>query len=79
MKQFCQLDELTHKLLQQAMNKFGLSHRAYHRILKVARTIADLADCVPSKLNTRVRRLGIGNWIEHSKIRIGRIDRLSNR
>jgi magnesium chelatase family protein len=25
------------------MDKFGLSHRAYHRILKLARTIADLA------------------------------------
>ena len=26
------------------MDKFGLSHRAYHRILKLARTIADLAN-----------------------------------
>ena len=31
------------KLLQQAMTKMGLSTRAYYRILKVARTIADLA------------------------------------
>jgi magnesium chelatase family protein len=31
-------------LLDQAANKFGFSARAYHRILKVARTIADLAD-----------------------------------
>jgi magnesium chelatase family protein len=30
-------------LLEQAMDRFGLSHRAYHRILKLARTIADLA------------------------------------
>ncbi len=42
-KQLCQLPEQGHQLLEQAMDKFGLSHRAYHRILKVARTIADLA------------------------------------
>jgi magnesium chelatase family protein len=43
-KQICHLSEQGHQLLEQAMDKFGLSHRAYHRILKVARTIADLAD-----------------------------------
>ncbi|MEY4718384.1 MAG: hypothetical protein RL563_1002 [Pseudomonadota bacterium] len=40
--QFCGLSDAAHKLLEQAMDKFGLSHRAYHRILKLARTIADL-------------------------------------
>ncbi|MGH7900911.1 MAG: YifB family Mg chelatase-like AAA ATPase [Thermodesulfobacteriota bacterium] len=35
-------DEAGHKLLETAINKFGLSARAYDRILKVARTIADL-------------------------------------
>ncbi len=39
----CGLSEQGHRLLEQAMEKFGLSHRAYHRILKLARTIADLA------------------------------------
>ncbi|MEN8260161.1 MAG: YifB family Mg chelatase-like AAA ATPase [Pseudomonadota bacterium] len=43
-KAFCLLDEQGHKLLEQAMDRFGLSHRAYHRVLKLARTIADLAD-----------------------------------
>jgi len=42
-KQFCNLSEPGHRLLEQAMDKFGLSNRAYHRILKLARTIADLA------------------------------------
>lgn len=42
-KQLCVLSEPSHVLLEQAMDKFGLSHRAYHRILKVSRTIADLA------------------------------------
>jgi magnesium chelatase family protein len=43
-KQLCLLTEQGHQLLEQAMDKFGLSHRAYHRILKLARTIADLAE-----------------------------------
>lgn len=42
-KQLCLLSDAGHSLLEQAMDKFGLSHRAYHRILKLARTIADLA------------------------------------
>ena len=41
-KKFCQIDESSQKLLETAIDKFGLSARAYTRILKVARTIADL-------------------------------------
>lgn len=40
----CQPDEAGNKLLQQATAQLDLSARAWHRILKVARTIADLAD-----------------------------------
>jgi magnesium chelatase family protein len=40
-KKFCQIDETSQKLLETAIDKFGLSARAYTRILKVARTIAD--------------------------------------
>ncbi|CAA6826865.1 MAG: MG(2+) CHELATASE FAMILY PROTEIN / ComM-related protein [uncultured Aureispira sp.] len=39
---FCQLDTASKLLLKRAMNHFQLSARAYDRILKVARTIADL-------------------------------------
>lgn len=42
-KQVCKINEDGHRLLEQAMERLGLSHRAYHRILKLARTIADLA------------------------------------
>lgn len=40
--EFCQLDEKGEELLKSAFKKFKLSVRAYERILKVARTIADL-------------------------------------
>ena len=43
MKTHCELDEPTRDLLKQAMTEYNLSARAYDRILKVARTIADLA------------------------------------
>lgn len=40
---FCSLSDIGHNLIEQALEKFGLSHRAYHRIIKLSRTIADLA------------------------------------
>ena len=42
-KRTCAVGDDGHRLLEQAIEKLGLSHRAYHRILKLARTIADLA------------------------------------
>ena len=41
--QFCKMDESATTLLKAAMRKLQLSARAYHRVLKVSRTIADLA------------------------------------
>jgi len=42
LKKFCQIDEGGKTILKNAMDRMGLSARAYDRILKVARTIADL-------------------------------------
>jgi magnesium chelatase family protein len=42
-RQFCDLDDTSRTLMRSAMNQLQLSARAYHRILKLARTIADLA------------------------------------
>jgi magnesium chelatase family protein len=42
-RQFCGVDQTSTNLLKSAMQQMQLSARGYHRILKLARTIADLA------------------------------------
>lgn len=42
-REFCAVDEAGHSLLRAAMRQLHMSARAYHRTLKLARTIADLA------------------------------------
>ena len=42
-KRYCSVKEDAERLLETAINKLGLSARAYSRVLKVGRTIADLA------------------------------------
>ena len=39
---YCRIDSRSQQLLEKSINRLGLSARAYHRILKLARTIADL-------------------------------------
>ena len=42
-RQFCKLVEAGDSLVRAAMSQLNLSARGYHRVLKLARTIADLA------------------------------------
>ncbi len=44
-RRFCTLDAASAGLMKTAMSQLQLSARAYHRVLKLARTIADLAGC----------------------------------
>jgi magnesium chelatase family protein len=46
LKKYCELNQPSQQLLEDAVERFGLSARSYHRILKIARTIADLDQAV---------------------------------
>ena len=48
---FCAPDTKSETLLRQAITRLNLSARAYHRVLKVARTIADLEGCDAIQIN----------------------------
>lgn len=66
-ERYCRLDETSRRLLQRAMEKFDMSARAYDRILKVARTIADLAgsqDIGPDHIREAIsyRNLDRATW-----------------
>jgi magnesium chelatase family protein len=55
---YCQIKADSEKLLKAAIAKFGLSARAYDRILKVARTVADLEaaeDILPHHLSEAIQ------------------------
>lgn len=57
-EEFCPIDEVSRNLLKDVYNRLGLSARAHARILKLARTIADLegkADISPSHIAEAIR------------------------
>ncbi len=57
-ERFCRLDPPSTQLLEKSMRRLGLSARGYHRILKVARTIADLEDSVHIRLPHLAEAIG---------------------
>ena len=66
-KKWCVLDDDTMRILEQAMTRFDMSARAYDRILKVARTIADIdgsANITPAHMHEALsyRNLDRASW-----------------
>jgi magnesium chelatase family protein len=58
LRRFCPLDQESKSILQKAMDELGLSARAHDRILRVARTIADLEGSTPIKAEHVVEAIG---------------------
>jgi len=66
MRKFCELDEASAELMKQAFDALGLTARSYDRILKVARTVADLdgsQDIQPQHIAEAIqyRAVNLGN------------------
>ena len=65
MRKFCTLDESSAELMKQAFDAMGLTARSYDRILKVARTIADLDD------STEIQPHHIAEAIQYRAVNLG--------
>jgi magnesium chelatase family protein len=61
-ERFCALGDAERQLLEQAIDRLGLSARAYHRLLRVARTIADLG------CTNKITSAHLGEAISYRKI-----------
>jgi magnesium chelatase family protein len=59
---FCKLDDNSFQIMEQAFTRLGLSARSYDRILKVARTIADLAG------SANIERAHLAEALQYKKL-----------
>jgi hypothetical protein len=74
LKEICAISPPGHQLLKAAMEKLNLSARAYDRILKVSRTIADLAAVQRYYRNILQKQYNTGAWTG----RDGEVERITN-
>jgi predicted ATPase with chaperone activity len=66
LKQHCKLTQDSQELIRVAMSELNLSARAYDRILKVSRTIADLDDKIDISPRARQRSDSISHLRSHA-------------
>ena len=66
-EQYCKLGDKEEALIQMAYERLGLTARSYHKILKVARTIADLAGSEKIESMHLARRSVIGHLIKNTE------------
>ena len=69
--EFCKINTRDCSYLQKAIDQLGLSARAYHRVLKLARTIADLDQhemIVRADLQEALGYRKVANCLEHSAL-----------
>ena len=66
-KIFCKLDEKSENLLRNAISKFNLSGRSYDRLLKLARTIADIDSCENIESSHIAQALQYRNFVENNE------------
>lgn len=65
MKRFCKIDDFSRELLAKAVNQLGMSARAYDRVIRIARTIADLSgsdNIQPAHIAEAIRFRTMRSW-----------------
>ncbi len=71
LRKFCRISEPVESLLRNAMTRLGLSARAYHRVLKISRTIADLAgseELEPAHVSEAIQYRSLDRTRPHSSV-----------
>lgn len=69
-KKYCKLDEKSETLLKSAIIKFNLSGRAYDRILKLSRTVADLDGAKDINANHIAQTLQYKNFVQDAAVSV---------
>ncbi len=64
LKQYCPMDKAQRQLMDQAVNRFALSARGFYRVLKVARTIADLSGLETPELDQYQEALSFRSTVQ---------------